>query len=291
MKFGVDVSERDHEIAWNKVKTDFTIIRCGFGSNVISQHDKYYDRNVAQCEKYSIPYGIYLYSYATSEMQLNSEVEHVQTQLQKCGKKPFCVFLDMEDKSTVELGKATLTSYALKFCNEIKKIGYQAGIYANQNWFTNYLDAAKIADAGYIIWCAKYSNNPPEISINYDIWQYTSLGKMPGISGDVDLNYMCTDLFVDDGIHKTVNELATEVIAGKWGNGTERKNKLTAAGYDYYTVQKRVNELLNSSLDQIARSVINGDWGNGHERRCRLEAAGYDYYTVQNKVNEILGIK
>lgn len=290
MKFGVDVSEWDYEIAWDRVKADFAIIRCGFGSNEFSQNDKYYDRNIEQCEKYNIPYGIYLYSYATSDMQLNSEIEHAKTQLQKCSKKPFCVFLDMEDKSTVELGKATLTSYALKFCDAIKTTGYQSGIYANQNWFKKYLDAAKIAEQGNAIWCAKYSNKPPEIGINYDIWQYTSRGKIPGISGDVDCNYMYIDLFVDDDIHKTVDELATEVIAGKWGNGLIRKQRLTAAGYSYYTVQKRVNELLDSNLDQLARSVINGVWGNGMERKSRLEAAGYDYTTVQNRVNELLSL-
>ena len=66
---------------------------------------------------------------------------------------------------------------------------------------------------------------------------------------------------------------------------------MTAAGYDYYAVQKRVNEILytpKKSVDEIAREVIHGDWGNGEERKKRLTAAEYDYSAVQKRVNEIL---
>lgn len=94
---------------------------------------------------------------------------------------------------------------------------------------------------------------------------------------------------------KSVDEIAKEVIAGKWGNGQERKNRLTAAGYDYNTVQSRVNQMLGKtpqpaklSTDEIARQVIRGEWGNGQERKNRLTAAGYDYNTIQKRVNELL---
>ena len=92
---------------------------------------------------------------------------------------------------------------------------------------------------------------------------------------------------------KTIDELAREVIAGKWGNGEERKQKLTSVGYDYAAVQKRVNELMGKStagktVDQLAREEIQGLWGNGAERKNRLTDAGYDYATVQKKVNELM---
>lgn len=95
---------------------------------------------------------------------------------------------------------------------------------------------------------------------------------------------------------KTIDELAQEVIAGKWGNGSERRNRLESAGYDYNAVQNRVNEILGGqpstpkkSIDELAQEVIRGDWGNGSARRQALESAGYDYDAVQNRVNEILG--
>lgn len=92
---------------------------------------------------------------------------------------------------------------------------------------------------------------------------------------------------------KSVDTLAHEVLAGNWGNGSDRANRLRAAGYDYDAVQNRVNEILSGSsktksIDTIAREVIRGDWGNGQDRVNRLTSAGYDYNAVQKRVNEIL---
>ena len=97
---------------------------------------------------------------------------------------------------------------------------------------------------------------------------------------------------------KSNTEIAKEVIAGKWGNGAERKQRLEAAGYDYAAVQKEVERLLKEkkepakpakkSVDEVAREVIAGKWGNGATRVRLLTKAGYNYYTVQKKVNELL---
>lgn len=89
---------------------------------------------------------------------------------------------------------------------------------------------------------------------------------------------------------KTVDELAKEVLQGKWGAGSERKRRLEEAGYDYNAVQKRVNELLTpkKTIDELAREVIRGKWGFGSTRKRRLTQAGYDYNAVQKRVNELL---
>lgn len=95
---------------------------------------------------------------------------------------------------------------------------------------------------------------------------------------------------------KSVSEVAKEVLAGSWGNGNDRKNRLEAAGYDYQTVQKEVNRLAgktstpkpSKSIATIAQEVVNGLWGNGAERKAKLEAAGYNYAEVQNAVNTLL---
>jgi hypothetical protein len=90
---------------------------------------------------------------------------------------------------------------------------------------------------------------------------------------------------------KSTEEVANEVIAGKWGNGNSRKKNLEKAGYDYNTVQNYVNKLLGSvqkSNTQIAKEVIAGKWGNGYDRKRRLEKAGYNYNAVQAIVNTLL---
>lgn len=93
---------------------------------------------------------------------------------------------------------------------------------------------------------------------------------------------------------KSTEEIAKEVIAGRWGTGDTRKTALTNAGYDYATIQAKVNELLKSgsstapakkSVDTIADEVLQGIWGNGDTRKKKLEAAGYNYSEVQNAVN------
>ena len=98
-------------------------------------------------------------------------------------------------------------------------------------------------------------------------------------------------------VKKSNTEIAKEVISGKWGNGTERKTRLAAAGYDYNAVQAEVNKLLGKtttasttkkSNTEIAKEVIQGKWGNGATRKAKLKAAGYDYNAVQAIVNKLL---
>ena len=96
---------------------------------------------------------------------------------------------------------------------------------------------------------------------------------------------------------KDITTIAKEVIAGKWGNGEDRKNRLQSAGYDFNAVQAEVNRILSGAparptlkpVNEIAREVLQGKWGNGNDRKSRLESAGYDYQAVQNEVNRITG--
>ena len=103
----------------------------------------------------------------------------------------------------------------------------------------------------------------------------------------------------DEEIPSTSNsneEVAREVIQGIWGNGEERFDRLTDAGYDANYIQEIVNRMLNgdetpnvSDIDTIAQEVIMGEWGNGDERKERLENSGYDYQAIQSRVDELLG--
>lgn len=94
-------------------------------------------------------------------------------------------------------------------------------------------------------------------------------------------------------------QIATEVLAGAWGNNPERKNRLEAQGYDYGAIQAIVNGRVGGgapapapqrpSNDQIADQVLAGAWGNNPSRQQRLQAAGYDYGAIQALVNQKLG--
>lgn len=95
---------------------------------------------------------------------------------------------------------------------------------------------------------------------------------------------------------KSIEEIAREVIAGKWGNGNERKNAIIKAGYNYDEVQAKVNDLLNGgktvtpkkSINEVAKEVIRGLWGSGSDRKKKLTDAGYDYAKIQAEVNRLL---
>lgn len=101
--------------------------------------------------------------------------------------------------------------------------------------------------------------------------------------------------------NKSNEEIANEVIAGKWGNGDARKSALQNAGYDYATIQSIVNLKLTGktsnatsntkSIDIIVNEVIAGKWGNGTVRKSRLENAGYNYNEIQTAVNNKLSGK
>lgn len=85
------------------------------------------------------------------------------------------------------------------------------------------------------------------------------------------------------------DEIARQVIRGSWGNGPERKTRLTQAGYNYAEIQSRVNAILNGkTLEIVAREVINGKYGNGNTRKTKLKQLGYDYDVVQTLVNSML---
>lgn len=94
---------------------------------------------------------------------------------------------------------------------------------------------------------------------------------------------------------KSVVEVAQEVLQGKWGNGADRKTRLTDAGYNYAEVQAEVNRLVNGTVitpakksdEEIAREVIAGKWGNGAERKQKLTAAGYNPTAIQKIVNKL----
>lgn len=85
--------------------------------------------------------------------------------------------------------------------------------------------------------------------------------------------------------------IAREVIQGKWGNGGDRKKRLTNAGYNYTVIQSIVNAMMAGtdikSVSELAREVIQGKWGNGADRKKRLTDAGYDYHEVQKEVNRL----
>lgn len=248
---GIDVSHFQGNIDWNKVKgnIDFAILRLGWiGNNNNHTLDTKFETYYNACKSVGIPIGVYVYNYCNSQNTAKSGAEWTVNQLKDKG-IDLPIYIDMEDRSIENLGKDKLTSICIAFNTVIENAGYWAGVYANLNWYTNYLNKDTIK-ARYTTWVAHYGISQDRYVGQYDMLQYSDTGKISGISGNVDMDIMYRDLINEikesnTGTDiKTVEELAREVIAGKWGNGEERKIKLTNAGYDYSAVQAKVNEIL-----------------------------------------------
>lgn len=285
---GVDLSYCQEGISFPALKkagVKFAIIRAGFST----KKDVTMDKFVADCKKYGIDYGFYWYSYAMSVEQAEAEAEKCISVIK--GLSPtYSVFFDMEEKKQIGgLNTDTRTKMAIAFCKKIRRAGFKPGIYANPSFMENYYDKSRIVGK-YDIWLAHWTNSPDcpsKYNYGQTMWQW-GLDRIVGY--DVDGDICFTDYGKKNPVKKTIDQLADEVLAGKWDNGADRERLLTAAGYDYNAVQKKVNEkLYRKTTDEIAVEVIAGLWGNGSARKEKLTEAGYDYSEVQKRVNEMLG--
>ena len=285
---GVDLSYCQEGISFPALKqagVKFAIIRAGFST----KKDVTMDKFVADCKKYGIDYGFYWYSYAMSVEQAEAEAEKCISVIK--GLSPtYSVFFDMEEKKQIGgLNTDTRTKMAIAFCKKIRRAGFKPGIYANPSFMENYYDKSRIVGK-YDIWLAHWTNSPDcpsKYNYGQTMWQW-GFDRIVGY--DVDGDICFTDYGKKNPVKKTIDQLADEVLAGKWDNGAERERLLTAAGYDYNAVQKKVNEkLYRKTTDEIAVEVIAGLWGNGSARKEKLTEAGYDYSEVQKRVNEMLG--
>ena len=194
---GIDVSEHQGRINWDAVKAsgiDFAILRVGFGAPSFGGRVDYqFNRNISECERLGIPYGVYIYSYAWDDQQAADEASMVINCLS--GHNPrLPVYYDLEDNSIIADGRqAGLASRAQVFCNSISAAGFKPGIYANLNWFNSILTDSVFKSSSWDHWIAQY-NPRCDYTGNYSFWQYSSSGKVSGINGNVDMNYAYVDV-------------------------------------------------------------------------------------------------
>lgn len=260
---GIDVSENQGVIDWKRVKAagvQFAILRSTKRSGAA---DGQLANNITGCKKNNIPFAFYKYSYATSVTEAVNEVKRVVTVLADHGVNPeknITVWMDVEDKIQKALSTAKLTEIVQAFKKEVISAGFGFGLYMGKYDFEKgEVDVSAIGEPE--VWLARYydgynvkqfTQNPNEkykpnvVNGHLCGWQWTSSGRVDGISGNVDMNVFYDDkTFNASAPKKSIEEIAKEVIDGKWSTGSERKKLLTNAGYDYVTVQAKVNQLLN----------------------------------------------
>ncbi len=181
-RYGIDVSKWQGEIDWNAVKqagVEFAMIRSSFGNSDV---DPRFSENATRARESGIPCGAYHYCYAKSAEEAKREADFFLRTVS--GQQlDYPLALDLEDSSLAPLGKEALTEIALSFLTAVQDAGYYAILYANLNWLNNLLNRERLS--AFDVWLAQWAQTPTYTG-EFGIWQFTSEGRISGISGNVD---------------------------------------------------------------------------------------------------------
>ena len=217
---GIDVSAWQGKIDWKTVADygmGFAILRITEAGNVV---DSQFENNLAGCNKYNIPVGVYKYSYAMTIAEIQREARKVVSTLN--GRRiQFPVFLDLEYNNQKSLGSESIYKMADAFREIVEAAGYKFAIYCNVDWYENVICSHL---KKYDFWIARYPANDdgwlqerlrPDFGVG---WQYSSKAKIPGISGTVDRNVFYKDYSeeIEKKEETTVNKLQEHTKLGDY---------------------------------------------------------------------------
>ena len=276
-RFGIDISTWQRYMDLSKARSEgveFAIIRGMYGNAKDVHFEKLYARAKAQ----GLGVGAYQWGRACNIAQAREEAQlFVNTCLR--GKQfEYPIYYDVEDNILIRLSVQELTDLITAWCEVIENNGYFAGIYMNQSCFNSEVKGSELASK-YSQWRALWTTKDHKPTAQ--MWQFggeTNLVRTNIIAGQVcDQDYAYEDfptIIKNAGLNgftkteenkivvpvkKSIDELAKEVIDGKWFNREDRKNALTNAGYDYTAVQNRVNELLHNVNSIVYYKIKAGD--------------------------------
>ena len=297
---GIDISYHNGDFDLAKAKNDgynFAIIRAGYtgyGDGVSKAKDKQFENNYNKAKAIGLPVGIFYFTIATDYQKGVDEANWLYENCLKGKQFEYPIFIDVEDdtgnkKYLRKAGKEATTQGIIGFCETLENKGYYVGIYGSDiSTFKDMVNIDKLKD--YDKWVARYGSKPQFVK-EYGMWQYSddnnldkdiaykdypSIMKSKGLNGFAKESNSAPQL-----IRKSNEEIANEVIAGKWGNGQDRKNNLAAAGYDYNAIQTIVNNKLGVTNkpqnNELWVTVQRGDtlwglaskyYGNGSQYRA-----------------------
>lgn len=288
----IDISYYNGVINFTRVAKEVNgvIIRAGYRGYSSGKlvTDNMFKAYITGASAAGIPIGVYFFTQAISEAEARAEARYTM-ELIKGYKLSLPIFIDTEDAGRGagradhgKLSRDKRTAIIKAFCDEVQREGYAAGVYASENWYKSYLNLSELSNN--FLWVAKYSAIEP--SVKWDAWQYTDRGRIGGINSNVDISHY------NDTVKptptptptptKSNEEIADEVIAGKWGNGDDRKQRLKAAGYNYDEIQKIVNAKLKPKSTKVYYTIKKGD---------NLTKIAKQYGTTVNKLKVLNGIK
>ena len=282
---GIDISKWQQGLDLSKIDFDFVIVKATEGKSYV---DPYCDKFFQQALGLGKKLGVYHFANNPSnsaEQEANWFINNTKGYIGKA-----IPVLDWESKDTSNI------AWALEWLQRVEAAyGCKPMIYMSES-VVNRHDWSSVANANYGLWVAKYRDNNPDYNYDmsnagskpsvkywsfYAMWQWTSTGRLDGWSGNLDLDEFygdtnawdkyvgVSDGNIDEGVvnpeppKKSNEEIAQEVMDGKWGVGNDRKNRLEAAGYDYNAIQDIVNSKYDNTPSYSTYTVVSGDTLSG----------------------------
>lgn len=303
----IDVSGHDGLIDWDSAKEHIegVIIRIGYGNDYAYQDDKQAVQNMDECERLGIPYGVYIYSYAMTMQETESEISHTLRMLK--GRNPVRgVWFDMEDADEYkknhgmdvysEEGRTLLTDICIRFIEEMHSRGYITGVYANYDYYKNVLDTNRLyMTEGFNMWLAHWDVEEPDMDCM--MWQFGAyrIGdhEFDGNIYYADYSSPYKDAYIEtsaqagrkvnviyqaqiDGDYWLPQVINDEDYAGIRGRNITGITLSTDIGYAVYRVYSNGRWLAYvDSRNSDISDYYNGYAGNGYS----IEAVEVYYYT------------
>ena len=293
---GIDVSAHNgDQINWQSVKADgieYAVIRAGFTGYTKSRHSINADTqavtNIKNAQAAGLPVGVYWFSQALNESEARAEAQKTLEIISGYDLQ-LPVFFDYEfygvDEGRLDsawkegtITKSQMTANARAFCEVIESAGYETGIYANKSFLTSQLDAASLAN-DYSIWLAHFTTQT-DYTGDYYMWQYTEEGKVDGISGNVDCDFMYLPNGTEIGGDRKVTGFN---VYGRGDGGTDlylEWNKVGGADkYEVYIVSAN-SETLKGTVTENRFTFT--DLSPAWEYDVRVKAYSGDERIAQN---------
>ena len=303
----IDVSGHDGLIDWDSAKEHIegVIIRIGYGNDYAYQDDKQAVQNMDECERLGIPYGVYIYSYAMTMQETESEISHTLRMLK--GRNPVRgVWFDMEDADEYkknhgmdvysEEDRTLLTDICIRFIEEMHSRGYITGVYANYDYYKNVLDTNRLSmTEGFNMWLAHW--DVEESDMDCMMWQFGAyrIGdhEFDGNIYYADYSSPYKDAYIEtsaqagrkvnviyqaqiDGDYWLPQVINDEDYAGIRGRNITGITLSTDIGYAVYRVYSNGRWLAYvDSRNSDISDYYNGYAGNGYS----IEAVEVYYYT------------
>lgn len=303
---GLDLSEYQSGISFDKIKEeyDFVILRAGFtgyGDGISKHKDSSFEEFYSSAKEIGLNVGAYYYSCANSYEKGVEEAKYLYENALKGKTFEYPIYIDVEENRYQKVGKILVAEAIKGFCDYLESVSYYGGVYANNNYFNNYIETSMLSN--YPKWLAYWTSTKPSFSYGeYGLWQNSSSGYVDGYR--VDTNYSYKDyprIMKENGL----NGYTIELEETKVEQIEEEKEEPAPEGIEEIEESQEVEsveqieeqtnnieeEIIvtledNKREEEIVEEVLSGIWGNNESRKKTLERHGYNYERIQSIVNE-----